>query len=186
MAMGSVSAEKDRLRQELRRLAAGLDPEFRKEADRRIAGQVLALPSWKTAKTVLAFVSLPREPDTRPLLEAALAEGKILLLPRCYGGGRMRAFPVQDLDALEPGRLGIPEPPDLPEPPEGDPEPDLILVPCVGATPDGKRLGNGAGYFDRYLAGHGGRKVCLCYRACLRGDLPRDVHDVSMDCVITD
>ena len=73
MTGGSTRAEKNRLRQELLGTAVSLSPELRKEADRRIAEQVLSLPSWKKAKTVLAFVSLPREPDTRPLLEAARA-----------------------------------------------------------------------------------------------------------------
>lgn len=32
--------------------------------------------------------------------------------------------------------------------------PDVILVPCVGFTPEAYRLGYGGGYFDRYLAAH--------------------------------
>jgi 5-formyltetrahydrofolate cyclo-ligase len=32
--------------------------------------------------------------------------------------------------------------------------PDVVLVPCVGYTRDGVRLGYGAGYFDRWLAAH--------------------------------
>lgn len=39
--------------------------------------------------------------------------------------------------------------------PEGPPaDPDVVLVPCVGFTPEGYRLGYGAGYFDRYMAAH--------------------------------
>lgn len=34
--------------------------------------------------------------------------------------------------------------------------PDVVLVPCVGFTPDGYRLGYGGGYFDRWLAAHPG------------------------------
>lgn len=30
----------------------------------------------------------------------------------------------------------------------------MVLVPCLGFTPDGFRLGYGGGYFDRYLAQH--------------------------------
>ncbi len=33
-------------------------------------------------------------------------------------------------------------------------EPDVVLVPCLGFTPEGWRLGYGGGYFDRYLAAH--------------------------------
>jgi 5,10-methenyltetrahydrofolate synthetase len=32
--------------------------------------------------------------------------------------------------------------------------PDVVLVPCVGFSADGYRLGYGAGYFDRWLAQH--------------------------------
>jgi len=35
-------------------------------------------------------------------------------------------------------------------------EPDVLLVPCLGYTNDGYRLGYGGGYFDRYLAAHPG------------------------------
>lgn len=32
--------------------------------------------------------------------------------------------------------------------------PDVVLVPCVGFSPEGFRLGYGGGYFDRFLAAH--------------------------------
>lgn len=32
--------------------------------------------------------------------------------------------------------------------------PDVVLVPCVGFTAGGYRLGYGGGYFDRWLAAH--------------------------------
>jgi 5,10-methenyltetrahydrofolate synthetase len=32
--------------------------------------------------------------------------------------------------------------------------PDVILVPCLGYTADGYRLGYGGGYYDRWLAAH--------------------------------
>lgn len=33
-------------------------------------------------------------------------------------------------------------------------DPDVVLVPCVGYTASGHRLGYGGGYFDRYMAAH--------------------------------
>ena len=32
--------------------------------------------------------------------------------------------------------------------------PDVVLVPCVGFTAEGYRLGYGGGYFDRWMAAH--------------------------------
>lgn len=38
---------------------------------------------------------------------------------------------------------------------QGEPlVPDIVLVPCLGFTDEGFRLGYGGGYFDRYLAAH--------------------------------
>ncbi len=35
-------------------------------------------------------------------------------------------------------------------------DPDLVLVPCLGFTRQGLRLGYGGGFFDRWLAAHAG------------------------------
>ena len=178
-------AEKQRIRQEIRMISKGLSPEYRQEASREITLKVLKLPFWKKAKTVMAFRSMPEEPDTQALLETALREGKTLLLPRCLDGQRMAALPVKGLAELRPGRMGIQEPP-VPEEETDLPEPDLILVPCMAAAPNGIRLGHGAGYYDRFLAEHPVQTVCLCFRALLRSDLPAEDTDIPVDFVISD
>lgn len=180
-----AKAEKQRIRHEIRMISKGLSPEYRQEASREITRKVLDLPSWKTAKTVMAFRSMPEEPDTQTLLGTALREGKTLLLPRCLDAQRMAALPVKDLEELRPGRLGIQEPP-MQEEGMDLPEPDLILVPCMAAAPNGIRLGHGAGYYDRFLAEHPAQTVCLCFRALLRSDLPAEETDIPVDFVISD
>ena len=90
---------------------------------------------------------------------------------------------MKDPSELRPGTLGIPEPAErIAE----KPEPDLILVPCMAAAANGIRLGHGAGYYDRFLAEHTGKTVCLCFRKLLRSDLPAEATDISMDLVISD
>ena len=162
-----------------------LTPEYRSEASREITRQVLALPEWKEAATVMAYWSLETEPDTRELMETALREGKTLLLPRCLDAARMAALPVKNLAEVKEGKMGIPEP-ETPADGTAVPEPDLILVPCVAAAPHGARLGHGAGYYDRFLAEHPARAVCLCFRALLRGDIPAEETDIITDLVITE
>lgn len=95
----------------------------------------------------------------------------------------MAAVPVTNLQDLRPGRWGIPEP-EMPAEGTEIPEPDLILVPCVAATERGTRLGHGGGYYDRFLAEHPGERAALCFRACLREELPAEETDLKMDRVI--
>ena len=178
-------AEKQRIRQEIRMISKGLSPEYRQEASREITRKVLDLPSWKTAKTVMAFRSMPEEPDTRAIIEDAAGAGKAVLLPRCVSPERMIALPFTGWNDLAPGWLNIQEPA---VPAEGTeiPAPELILVPCVSASPDGRRLGHGAGYYDRFLAGLRAETVCLCFRRLARADIPVGAADRRMDRVITD
>ena len=176
--------EKERLRREIR-AAAILPEDYRVWASRRIAEQVLALDAFRKARVVMSYASLPEEPDTREMIGEAVRAGKTVLLPRCEGRGRMTALPFTGWENLAPGWLGIPEPP---EPPEGTeiPDPELILVPCVSASSDGRRLGHGAGFYDRFLAGRKTETACLCFRRLMREDIPVGPADKRMDRVITD
>ena len=180
-----IREAKAALRARMRERAASLTAEERRSAGEAIAARVLALPEYGRAGTVMAFVSLPGEPDTRPILEDVLAKGKTLLLPRCGEAPRMRALPVRDLTALKPGRMGIPEP-EEPAPEETVPEPDLILIPCMAASRDGRRLGHGKGYYDWFLSRHGGTRVILCLSAFVTEEVPCGPEDVRGDLVLTE
>ena len=181
----SLQREKQRLRREIRTAASSLTEEYRAEASRRITAQVLALEVYRKARVVMVFVSLPEEPDTREIIRDAVRAGKTVLLPRCVDKKRMVALPFAGWESLVPGWMDIPEPR---EPAEGTevPDPELILAPCVTVSPDGRRLGHGAGYYDRFLAGREAKTVCLCYRQLTREDVPTGPLDRRMDQVITD
>ncbi len=67
--------------------------------------------------------------------------------------------------------------------------PDVVLVPCVGHTHDGYRLGYGGGYFDRYLAAH--PEVVSIGLGWEVGDIPPErwtagKHDIPLMVVITE
>lgn len=184
-AADSLRREKQRLRREIRAEAAALTAEYRAEASRQIAGQVFALEAYRKAQVVMAYVSMPEEPDTREIIGDAVRAGKTVLLPRCVSPERMEALPFTGWDNLAPGWMNIPEPA-VPAEGTGIPEPDLILVPCVTAAPDGRRLGRGAGYYDRFLAGRQAETVCLCFRQLMREDIPTDSLDRRIGRVVTD
>ena len=59
-------------------------------------------------------------------------------------------------------------------------------VPCISAGKDLRRIGHGAGYYDRFLPKTEAVKICLCFAKLLAENIPTDAYDVPMDMVITE
>jgi 5-formyltetrahydrofolate cyclo-ligase len=67
--------------------------------------------------------------------------------------------------------------------------PDVLLVPCVGFTAEGFRLGYGGGYFDRWLALHPGvTTIGVAWSASeiATGGFDAQPHDLAMTLVVTE
>ncbi len=120
-----------------------------------------------------------------------LADGKTLVLPRVVREPRqLELYAVRDLAAdLVPGVWGIEEP----EPARCGKialsEVDFALVPALSCDRAGVRLGYGAGYFDRLLAGAGTRTfrvVALPDGPGSRTAVPAEPHDVPVDALLTE
>ncbi len=185
MQYNQLIQEKKRLRREASEKISSFPPDVLKEASQRITSQVLSSPLYRQAASLFVYVSTDREPDTRAIIEDAWKAGKVVCVPKCYGRGRMEAVRVFSWHDLVPGAYCIPEPISTPtEIPF--PSIELAVVPCVCATPDGRRLGHGAGYYDRFLRAHPMPCLCLCFHALLRNDLPIGPLDVTMDAVVTE
>ena len=62
---------------------------------------------------------------------------------------------------------------------------DVILVPWVAFTRDGKRLGRGKWYYDRFLSKYlDAGKLWLCFDCQIVEDLPMEGWDVVLDEII--
>jgi 5-formyltetrahydrofolate cyclo-ligase len=67
--------------------------------------------------------------------------------------------------------------------------PDVVIVPCVGFTADGHRLGYGGGYFDRWLAGHPqvtAIGVAWSFAEIGSDEFAAQPHDVPLALVVTE
>ncbi|MBL7492032.1 5-formyltetrahydrofolate cyclo-ligase [Frankia sp. AgB1.9] len=150
----------------------------------QIARRVLSLPEVTSAGRIAAFVSLPGEPSTLPLLDALRAHGLRVLLPVVRGD--------LDLDfreytgTLVPGALGTREPPpaaatvDLASA-------DVVLVPAVAVDPRGHRLGRGGGSYDRALrrVRAGATLVAVVDEHAIVEAVPVAEHDLSVSVIVT-
>lgn len=64
--------------------------------------------------------------------------------------------------------------------------PDVLIIPGLGFSKKGQRLGRGKGYFDRYLANFKGPKVGVCFIEQIYEQIPVDEYDVDLDYLITE
>lgn len=133
---------------------------------------------------VLAFVGVGTEPDTSSLILALWRLGATVYLPRVVRD-EIVAVRHDVGELMVPGPYGIPAP-------LGDPvDPsviDIVVVPGLAFTRDGQRLGQGGGYYDRYLALI--RADCatmgVCFREQIVPSVPAEMHDQSVGRVVTD
>lgn len=166
----------------------------RAEADARIEVALFASELWRDAKVVVAFAAIRDEPATRGVMERALSEGRQLFLPRVHPteAGVMQMLAVESLESLEPGRFGVLAPPSgNPEALAAATEQALVLVPGVAFDLRGHRLGQGGGYYDRFLSGldaHAGPRVSvgLAYEDAIVGRIPKGEHDTRVEWLLTE
>ena len=125
---------------------------------------------------VCAYVALPGEPPTEAVIEALLARGDAVFLPIAGQGltwvpaevsrpwqawGLRGSCPVASVDL---------------------PDVDVILVPALAVDVTGRRLGQGGGYYDRFVPDHpGARTVALLWSGEVLPDIGAQPHDITVD-----
>ena len=117
-----------------------------------ITAQLMAMPAYVRAQTVMGYMSFGTEFDTASFVQQVLNAGKRLVLPRVDKLARkLMLYQVEDLRDLEAGVWGIHEP-RIGLPLVSLNEIDFLLMPGVAFDRTGNRLGYGAGFYDRLLA----------------------------------
>lgn len=155
--------------------------------DERLLSNILALQAYKSAESVLCYVSFGSEAGTCGLLRQALADEKNVFVPRCLPGSRrIEFYRIDTLDSLEPGTFGILEPPALSERRFAQSDKAICFVPGLAFTRHGGRLGWGKGYYDTFLSEMPVCTIGLCYDFQLLKALPADAHDEPVSYICTD
>lgn len=140
---------------------------------------LLKLPEISQAEVIASYYSYGTEPSTLELNQAILEKGTVLLLPRI--NGEIIEWVQWDGSAQtlqENGKFLEPK---------GElfsnlDSIDLVLVPALAIDPDGFRLGQGGGFYDRALPQLRAWKHGIVYNyERMEHDLPREPWDVPMD-----
>jgi 5-formyltetrahydrofolate cyclo-ligase len=184
----SLESDKAQLRERMLLDCRAIDPEQAAKSARRVAEVVAGCSEFATSGRMGLFASIGGEISTGPVYEAAQRAGKRCLFPRCRGKSRLEFVEIDDWAQLEPGRMGILEPP-LRLAASNLCENDLLLVPGVAFDLQGGRLGRGGGFYDRafaepspkcpYLMGFG-------FPVQLIAAVPLGAHDRRLDAIATE
>jgi 5-formyltetrahydrofolate cyclo-ligase len=124
------------------------------------------------------------EIDPNPLMRRLSAWGKPSL-PAAFSWEEPLEFRLLG-DVLEPDAFGIPSPPQEAE----AVLPDLVITPLLAFDRQGRRLGQGGGYYDRALEALRARKrvfaLGLAYVGQETHGLPDEPHDQRLDAILTE
>jgi 5-formyltetrahydrofolate cyclo-ligase len=142
------------------------------------------MPFIRQAGNVALFAPRPDEPDLKLLDSSGLWIGRAVLFPRIQGSA-LTFVPADNWAELQPGKFGLLTPI---RPPAPSLEPQLVLVPGLAFNRQGDRLGRGAGFYDRYLAGLDTTVVTVgvAFQLQLIDELPREAHDHPVRMVVTE
>ncbi len=173
-------------RSELIAARARLTPEEREARSAAIAERVATLPGFLDAGVVAVYAAIGSEADVSAIARRAAARGARVAFPRVVRGERELAYALSDPDRLVPGPLGTLEPPPGSS---GVPlaEIECAIVPGVGFSRDGHRLGRGGGHYDATLAAMTrAYRIGVAFEAQIVPELPREAHDEPLDAVATE
>ena len=152
-------------------------------ASARLGEQFRACELYKKADTIYGYLPYNQEVRTVPMLEQAIADGKRVAVPKCYGE-EMRFLYINDfVNEVAPGYANIPEP--IADEPVAEDKTALVLMPGLAFDPQGHRIGYGGGFYDRFLAEEPDHPtLALCYGFQMVEHLETEEFDIPVDMVL--
>ncbi|MDG2324178.1 MAG: 5-formyltetrahydrofolate cyclo-ligase [Akkermansiaceae bacterium] len=177
--MSTNASAKDKLRSAIRSSLAKISAPTLQAASTGISRSI----TLESGTNCALFSGTSREPQLLSLLSN---ENIQWFLPRVTGLGSMTFHQVTSHCNLTIGKFGILEP--LPSAPETTPDNlDTLICPGIAFSPSGIRLGQGGGYYDRYLTKTiKARLIGVAFDLQIQDMLPNDLHDIAMHEIISE
>ena len=136
-------------------------------------------------EVVAVYWRIRDELDCQPILVRLMDNLQPVVLPVVLGPDEPLEMRIWEQGApLYPSGFGTLAPSEL----APHAEPDVVLMPLLGFDQTGTRLGYGGGYYDRTLArlGKRPRLIGLAFAAQELDAIPRELHDLPLDAVVTE
>ena len=178
----SVNTQKAALRKHLLEKRDATSAELREISSEKIHQNLKKISAYTNSQNIACYFPIGSEINTYDIMLDILKQGKNLLLPRIIDDD-IQFYIVSNLEKLEKGSFEIMEPKDSCEKAK---KIDCVLIPTVGASKLGVRLGYGKGYYDRFLSSTNAVKISLTYSKQIIKSIPSDLHDIKIDWIVTE
>lgn len=174
--------EKAALRKVLLERREGISYDMIKIVSGKIFNKLKQIKEYKNAQSIACYYPTGSEVLTQDILLEGLSHGKQMCLPKVVGE-KLEFREIKDLNSLEKGMF------DIREPKEDCAicnKFDVIIVPAVGLSRNGARLGYGHGYYDRFLAKNKVTSIALSYSKQIVKSIPTTKDDCLVDWIVTE
>jgi len=171
--------EKAELRRLLKERLSRLPEPARAQGGAQLGRKLEQRVHGNDCRRIGVFRPLPDEPDARPALLRLHAEGVELAMPFADADGVWRFHRLDDPERTLHEAFRLNQTATGPVVPVEDL--DLILVPGLGFTPQGDRLGRGAGIYDRLLANATSPCIGAAFDCQRMDSLPTEPHDRRLE-----
>ena len=180
--MINVENDKSKLRNKYIFIRNNIENKFIKS--KIIFNKLIEDELFKKSKIIALYKSLKSEVNTNEIIEYALNDGKIVVLPKVVDNN-LEFYQIKSIDEkLEKSQFGVEEP--IPNKVNyvSKFQIDLAIVPGICFDMEKNRIGFGKGYYDRILTDS--YKIGICFSDQLCESIETENHDIKMDMIITE
>ncbi len=183
----AVGDQKRALRRELRSRRRNMGDRELAETTERLTALLTTVALELGVRSISAYLSAEKEPNTRPFLNWAHDQGIRVLFPITRPDGLLDWSLSTDFETEVEGLFGIPEPVGEILSPMAINTVDLIIVPAAQIDKTGMRMGWGKGYFDKTLGSMAKRPpvYAVVFDSEFVDSVPSERHDQPVDGVVT-
>lgn len=151
----------------------------------KISANLQQMQQIRSAKSIMGYLAFGKELSLDDFMEQALLNKQEVCVPYVLDktAAVIAASRLMSMRDFNLGAYGIREPEPLhPYPLE---RLEIVLVPGVGFDVQGRRMGMGKGYYDRFLPKLNALRIGIAMEGNLLEQIPADSYDAVMDYIVT-